>query len=111
LRTHVAYNTIDGNGEGVLIAGSRLGPTSDYNVVERNIVTNSVQRDNFEVFWPEGGIVGTGNVFRDNCVFGGARDNGDGGIMPRMDGAAASGNLVADPGYANRTLNDLTLGA
>jgi parallel beta helix pectate lyase-like protein len=110
LRTHIAYNTIDGNGEGVLIAGSRFTATSDYNVVERNVVTNSVQRDNFEVYWPEGGTVGTGNIFRDNCVFGGARDNGDGGIMPRMDGAAASGNLVADPGYADRTMKDYSLG-
>ena len=108
-RTHLAYNTIDGNGEGIQIAGSGLSATSDYNVIERNLITNSVQRDNIEAFWPEGGTVGTGNLFRDNCVFGGARDNGDGGVMPRMDGVAVSGNQVADPGYVDRTLKNFSL--
>ena len=104
--THVQYNTIDGNGMGVLIAGSAV-TTSNDNVIEHNLITNSASRDNVEANWP--GVVGTGNVFRDNCVSGGARDNGDGGIAPRMDGVAISNNLTADPGYANRDVKDFEL--
>jgi parallel beta-helix repeat protein len=107
-RTHVAYNTIDGNGEGVLISGVYSGASND-NVVERNVVTNSTTRDNLETFWPAGGPVGTGNVFRENCVFGGPRDNGDGGIEPRMDGVLVTGNLVADPRYVSRVANNFKL--
>jgi hypothetical protein len=38
---------------------------------------------------------------RENCVQGGARDNGDGGVQPRLKGTLASANLVADPGFAD----------
>ncbi len=107
-RTHVTDNTIDGNGEGVLISGSVLVASND-NVVEHNVVTNSTVRDNLETYWPVSGPVGTGNVFRNNCVTGGARDNGDGGIQPRMDGVLVSGNLVADPGYVNRLAKNFNL--
>ncbi len=107
-RTHVAYNTIDGNGEGVLISG--LGnATSDNNIVERNVITNSTNRDNLEAFWAEGDPVGTGNVYRNNCVSGGARDNGDGGVQPRMKGVVVSGNLVANPDYVDRIGKNFTL--
>jgi parallel beta-helix repeat protein len=107
-RTHVAYNTIDSNGEGVLISGVYYAASND-NVVERNVVTNSLRRDNLETFWPAGGPVGTGNVFRDNCVSGGTRDNGDGGIEPRMEGALVTGNLVADPQYVSRLAKNFKL--
>jgi parallel beta-helix repeat protein len=111
-RTHVAYNTLDSNGEGVLISGTET-LTSNDNVVERNVITNSRLRDNLETFWPEGSPVGTGNVYRENCVSGGTRDDGDGdsdgGIQPRMDGVAVSGNLVADPGYVDAAAKDFTL--
>ncbi len=106
--TRVFNNTIDGNGEGVLIAGSGASTSND-NIVERNVITNSESRDNIEVNWPAGGNVGTGNVFRDNCVSGGVRDNGDGGIEPRMDGVAVSGNLVAPPAYVNRDAQNFDL--
>jgi Right handed beta helix region len=107
-RTQVDYNTIDGNGEGVLVSGTDTGASND-NIVERNVITNSTNRDNLESFWPEGGPVGTGNVYRDNCVSGGVRDNGDGGVQPRMAGVVVSGNLVADPGYVDRIGKDFSL--
>jgi parallel beta-helix repeat protein len=109
IRTHVARNTIDGNGEGVLLAGGAGAVTSNDNIVERNVITNSDQRDNIEVYWPANGIAGTGNVFRDNCVSGGRRDNFDGGVMPRIAGVALAGNVIADPGYADRMGRDYTL--
>jgi hypothetical protein len=108
-RTHVAYNVIDGNGEGVLLAGSRFLKTSNGNVIERNVITNSIARDNIETYWPEGGRVGTGNIVRENCVWGGARDNGDGGIQPRMENVLVTGNLVSDPSYANRDAKSFAL--
>lgn len=108
VRSHIAYNTIDGNGEGVLVSGTEAG-SSDDNVVERNVITNSTNRDNLEAFWPDAGPIGTGNVYRDNCVFGGPRDNGDGGVQPRMAGVVVSGNLVADPDYVDRLGKNFSL--
>jgi hypothetical protein len=107
-RTHVAYNTIDGNGEGVLVSGTDTQASND-NIVERNVITNSTNRDNLEAYWPDNGPVGTGNVYRDNCVSGGVRDNGDGGIQPHMSGVVVSGNLVADPDYVDRLGKDFSL--
>jgi parallel beta-helix repeat protein len=107
-RTHVAENTVDGNGEGVMISGTGGFASSD-NVIERNVITNSKIRDNVESYWPEGNPVGQGNVVRDNCVSGGVRDNGDGGIAKLLDGVTVSGNLVADPGYVNRAGKDFRL--
>jgi parallel beta-helix repeat protein len=107
-RTLVARNTLDGNGEGILLAGSKT-LTSDNNVIERNVVTNSTARDNIEVNWPVGAPVGTGNVVRENCVSGGPRDNGDGGIQPRVKGVVVSGNLVASPDYVDRLAGNYDL--
>jgi Right handed beta helix region len=104
--THAEYNTIDGNGVGVLIGGSSA-TTSNDNVIEHNLITNSESRDNVDANWP--GAVGAGNIVRENCISGGARDNGDGGIRPRMDGVAISNNLTADPGYVNRDGKDFEL--
>jgi Right handed beta helix region len=108
-RTNVAYNTIDANGQGVLIAGS---PTlsSSYNVVQRNLITNSTASDNVGVYWPPDSPIGAGNVVHSNCVSGGPRDNGDGGIQPRVLGTVVSGNVVAaDPGYVDDLARDYDL--
>ena len=72
---------IDGNGEGVLIAGGaeEYGPqASSDNVIEHNVITNSTQRHNVESHWGSP-LVGERNVVRQNCIFGGARD----GAQPR----------------------------
>jgi parallel beta-helix repeat protein len=107
-RSTVAYNTIDGNGEGIMISGGE-GLSSDDNVIERNVMSNSTTRDNVETFWPAGNPIGSGNVLRSNCVWGGPRDNGDGGIAPRLQGLLVSGNLVAQPRYVDRAGKDFRL--
>ena len=68
--TLVTGNVIDGNGQGVAIGGSG-SQTSDNNLVEHNVITNSTIRYNVEGSW--GSSVGTGNVVRENCTIGGAR--------------------------------------
>jgi len=79
-RTYVAYNVIDGNGEGVLFGGSESVAPRD-NVVEHNVITNSRTRYNVESFFEPGGPVGMNNVVRGNCIQGGVRDeNGSGGL-------------------------------
>ena len=104
--TRVASNVIDGNGEGVMIAGDDSA-TSDDNVVERNLVTNSVIRDNVESSWT--GAEGTDNLVHENCFSGGIRDDGDGGIADLRTGFVLDANLVDDPLYADRAGKDFTL--
>ncbi len=110
--SYVARNTIDGNGEGVTIAGGSEdygAQASNDNVVEQNVITNSVQRYNVESHWGSP-IVGQRNVVRQNCVFGGARD-GDNHGLSRDNGFTGSDNLAADPQYVNRAAKDFTLSA
>jgi parallel beta-helix repeat protein len=102
-RTLVRGNVIDGNGEGVIFSG--VGSTaSNNNTVENNIVTNSTIRHNIESYYPD--IVGTGNVARNNCVFGAAQ-----GDIGSAYGFTATSNLTADPGYVNRAGKDFRLKA
>jgi parallel beta-helix repeat protein len=100
-RTYVARNVIDGNGEGVLFGGTAdLAPRD--NLVEHNVITNSRKRYNVESHFERGGAIGEGNVVRDNCIFGGARDDGSGGIAPQI-GFEATGNIT-EPGRACRAV-------
>ncbi len=101
--TLVTGNVIDGNGQGVAIGGSG-SQTSDNNLVEHNVITNSTIRYNVEGSW--GSSVGTGNVVRENCTIGGARGGDTGGIQTPADGFVASDNIVADPGYVDARRGD-----
>jgi hypothetical protein len=108
--TYVARNVIDGNGEGVLIAGGAedYGPqVSSDNVIEHNVITNSSQRNNVESHWGAG-IVGERNVVRQNCIFGGAFAAQNQGLAPEH-GYSAHDNLMADPGFVNRAGKDFGL--
>jgi len=108
--TYVARNVIDGNGEGVMIAGGSedFGPqASSDNVVEQNVITNSSQRYNVEWHWGSP-IVGERNIVRQNCIFGGARDGDRHGLAPD-NGYSSSDNLLADPLYVNRAGKDFSL--
>ena len=67
--TLVSHNVIDRNGVGVIFGGSET-TTSNGNVVQDNVITNSRVRGNIDYSW--GGAKGTGNVARHNCVGGGA---------------------------------------
>ena len=108
--TRVAGNVVDGNGQGVMVAGDKSA-TSDGNLVEMNLITNSTLRDNVESNWtPEGGI-GTDNVVRSNCIAGGVRDDGDGGITDLRDGLLVDSNLIDDPMYLGRASDDFRLNA
>lgn len=65
--TEVSQNIIDGNGTGVIISGNGTWASSN-NLVEDNVITNSQVRWNVESDWP-GGLVGTGNFVRANCLY------------------------------------------
>lgn len=107
-RTHISGNVIDGNGEGVIISGLNSKASSD-TVVEDNVITNSNQRNNVESWFP--GAVGTNNVVRDNCIAGGVRDDGDGGISDSKVGfTVGSGNVLSkNPKFVNRGGKDFRL--
>lgn len=102
-RNHVARNVIDGNARG-LVFGGNTTLTSDSNVVEHNLITNSYARYNVEDSWS--GPEGTGNVLQRNCVHNGASGN-----LANPDGWTATENLVVDPQYVDRAAGDLRLRA
>jgi parallel beta-helix repeat protein len=108
--TTITGNVIDGNGQGVIFGGHEES-SSDHNTVTNNVITNSKIRDNIESsFAPE--QIGVGNLATDNCVGGGAYDEGDGGILAgpvAQVGFRAEDNLIGDPGYANRAAKDFSL--
>jgi parallel beta-helix repeat protein len=100
-RTVVRGNIIDGNGEGVIFSGEG-GDTSDDNVVENNVITNAKIRFNVESWYPNGS--GSGNVARNNCLYGGKQGN-----VGTQDGFKATSNLVVDPQYTDRGAKDFRL--
>jgi parallel beta-helix repeat protein len=108
----VTGNIIDGNGEGVIFGG---GPnsSSDNNLVANNVITGSTIRWNIQAHWQ--GPVGSGNIARDNCVWASQRGyyggKPEGSGIQEMSGAEATGNLVADPGYANPAAANYKLGS
>ena len=106
-RTYVAGNVIDGNGQGVIFSGDD-GKTSNDNVVENNVITNSNIRSNVESFYPDGNPVGKGNVVRNNCIGGGTRDRGNGAIAPEV-GFRLERNVITVPRYADRGAKDFRL--
>ena len=94
--TYVAGNVIDGNGEGIIFGGLPRVAARD-NLVQGNVISNSRLRNNVE--WHFEGTVGTGNVVRRNCIGGGARDDGSGGIMLPPIGFTLVDNRVAQPEF------------
>jgi parallel beta-helix repeat protein len=109
-RTHIAGNVIDGNGEGIIFSGAGSDSSND-NVVEDNIITNSNQRNNVESFYPDGTPIGTGNVVRNNCISGGDRDRGNGGIAEDTTGFKVENNNVVShaPKYIGRADKDFRI--
>ena len=109
-------NVIDGNGEGVIVSSD--GETaSNYNLIRDNVISNSTIRWNVESNWG-GGLVGSGNVVLGNCLWATNDDpyyNRNGGIIVPFDGGtrgfAVSGNLIAEPEFADRAAGDLRMRA
>ncbi len=108
--TVVEHNVIDGNGEGVLFSGD-FGLAASDNLVSNNLITDSNIRNNVESWYPSGNPSGQGNLVTGSCVHGGVDDTGNGGIDTSGGGFTVSGNVNADPGYANPAGGDFTLRA
>ena len=106
-RTLFAHNVIDGDAPsirgGVVFGGDSSYASSD-NVVEHNVIAHAAS-SNITSSWS--GRVGTGNVARNNCVWGAAQ----GEIQTANGGFGTSGNLVADPRFRDRSRRDYRLGA
>jgi parallel beta-helix repeat protein len=107
--TLVSNNVIDGNGEGILFAGD-YGYASSNNTIEDNIITNSVERNNVESWWPSGNPIGHNNVVRENCIGGGVRDHGDGGISTQWGFKLGVNNVISkSPKFRDRAGKDFRL--
>lgn len=107
-RTYVAGNVIDSNGEGVLFGGlGDLAPRD--NLVEGNVISNSTLRFNVESHFERGDAVGSGNIVRRNCVGGGIRDEGTGGIIEPQFGFEGIDNVVARASFKAAGTADLRL--
>jgi hypothetical protein len=63
------------------------------------VISNSKLRDNVESHFD--GPVGTGNLLRRNCIGGGVRDLGSGGIVSPPIGFEAIGNVVSAPAFSS----------
>jgi hypothetical protein len=111
--TRVEYNVIDGNGGGVIFAGTG-DSASSRNYFEHNIVSNATDgTERFRAgnnygflvtsFW--GGRVGVDNVVEDNCLWHGAA----GIVNDAAGGFTAGNNRVADPLYVSRAAKDFRL--
>ena len=108
--TLIERNVIDRNGEGIIFGGSSES-ASDDTIVRNNLITNSKLRDNVESAYGETDPKGKDNLVTDNCISGGAYDDGDGGILQDADGFTAQSNLLVDPRYVNAAAGDYTLQA
>ena len=91
-RSRVARNIVDGNTAGIYIGGNRR-TASSYNVVTRNVISNS-GRWNVHSAWS--GHVGKGNVVASNCLWNGFAGTSAG------TGFRLVGNIRASPRFLNR---------
>jgi parallel beta-helix repeat protein len=113
--TRVYGNVIDSNGEGIAFGGDGATASSG-NQVYGNVISDSRVHWNIESQWP-GGLVGTGNVVRDNCLWAGGsqpRYRASGGLVPTGDGPrgfASAGNLIARPRFADQASRDYRMPA
>jgi parallel beta-helix repeat protein len=100
----IADNVISEDGEGVSFSGEG-GVASSDNVVEHNLIVNSLIRSDVESWYPAGNPRGVGNVVRANCVSARGIDPIDGGFSASSNVTASPDQLVAtgDGGYLPAT--------
>ena len=106
--TLVEGNVIDRNGQGIIFGGDSGSASSD-TIVRNNLITNSRLRDNVESYYDQGDPVGRNNVVTDNCISGGAYDDGDGGILKEAKGFDAQDNLLVIPDYSDPEAGDFSV--
>lgn len=83
-----SYNQVWDNGGGVSFGGTGAFRSS-YNLVEHNLIENSIGRWNVSSYWPNG--AGVGNVVSHNCLKASSSQqyySANGGIQPSRLGAA-----------------------
>jgi parallel beta-helix repeat protein len=102
--TTVDHNVIDDNGEGIIFSGDEGYASSGAEVYD-NLITGAVIRHDVESWYPAGNPVGTANVVRQNCVWGGK----EGTIDTSGGGYTATGNTVANPQYVDAAAHDYHL--
>jgi parallel beta-helix repeat protein len=90
----VEHNVIDGNGMGLIFAGD-VSTASNNNVVRFNVIADSTRQYNVQSWWS--GPKGNGNTLTQNCLWNGAKGN----IDASSGGFATSGNMVANPLFAD----------
>jgi parallel beta-helix repeat protein len=89
----ISGNVISENGEGIIFSGEG-GVASNGNVVEHNLIVNSLIRSDVESWYPAGNPVGVGNVAQNNCVSARGIDTEAGGFTARSNVAASAGELL-----------------
>jgi hypothetical protein len=103
-RTRFDHNVVDGGGDsirgGIVFGGDAYHASSD-NLVDHNVIAYAAT---FGVSSNWEGPRGTGNVVRDNCVWG-ARDAN----VAHPWGFSVSGDVVADPGFRDPASGDLRM--
>ena len=103
-RTRFAHNVVDGSGPsvrgGIVFGGDGRFASGD-NVVERNVIAYAATAA-ITSYWE--GPVGTGNLARDNCVWGSRGDD-----ITAEWGFTAVANRVARPLFASRSARDYRL--
>lgn len=93
----IADNVISENGEGLIFSGEE-GAASSENLVEHNLIVNSLVRSDIESWYPQGNPVGVGNVARDNCVSRRGIEMADAGFTAQENVVASPGELVTTEG-------------
>jgi parallel beta-helix repeat protein len=96
----ITDNVIAYNGEGIIFSGGP-GGSSNNNLVQHNLVVNSLIRSDIESWYPAGSPLGSGNLVSENCVSTKGIDSSVGGFNAQGNVTAAAGDIVAvGAGYA-----------
>jgi parallel beta-helix repeat protein len=109
-QTTISGNVVDSNGQGIIFGGLEQD-SSDDTRVEGNVITNSKLRYNVESHYDDETPPGQNNLVTRNCIAGGERDDGNGGIDTPTTGFTASANTRAVPTFNNPAAGDYRLAA